>query len=542
MSTTVAPTTTRTFVRLKLSLLRNGLRQSTGRTAAFVASVVLALLLAAGLLLGLVLLRGNAHAAGVVLPLTALLAVGWAVMPLFFSSGDETLDPTRLVMLPLRPAPLVRALLTASLVGIGPVFTVTLALGVVLSLAHGVAGVVAAVVALPLVVLVCVALARTVAAANVRLLTSRKGRDLALLSGLVIAVGVQFVNLGVQKLAQSGGLDVLEPVGDVLRWVPPASAVGAVGSASEGAYGAAVAQLVLTIALLAVLLRWWQRLLVRLMTSPDGSTVQTAGPGRAEDAGKDGSARRGSALSRLLPAGRTGAVMVRTLRYAWRDPKTKVGWASSLGVGILVPVVMSVQGRGSPYQACWAAGLLGLQMYNQFGQDYSGFWLVASTISSPRDAAAELRGRMLSIALFGVPYVVVVTVVATGLLGDWGMLPEVLGLALTLLGTLVATGAYTSMRFPYSIPQDNGYKNVAPGQVSLAYLSIFGGMLIGAVLSAPVLGLTIGLHLAGPHELLWLVLPVGVAYGLALPVLAQRLVAPRVVGRLPEILAAVSKG
>jgi ABC-2 type transport system permease protein len=35
---------------------------------------------------------------------------------------------------------------------------------------------------------------------------------------------------------------------------------------------------------------------------------------------------------------------------------------------------------------------------------------------------------------------------------------------------------------------------------------------------------------------------VGVAYGLALPVLAQRLVAPRVVARLPEILAAVSKG
>jgi ABC-2 type transport system permease protein len=234
--------------------------------------------------------------------------------------------------------------------------------------------------------------------------------------------------------------------------------------------------------------------------------------------------------------------MQRTLRYAWRDPKTKVGWASALGVGVLVPVVMSVQGQGSPYQACWAAGLLGLQMYNQFGQDYSGFWLVASTISSPRDAAAELRGRMLSIALVGMPYVVVVTVLATGLLGDWGMLPEALGLALTLLGSLVATGAWTSTRFPYSIPQDNGYKNVAPGQGSLAYLSIFGGMLIGAVLSSPVLALTIGLHLGGLHGLLWLVLPVGVAYGLALPVLAQRLVAPRVVARLPEILAAVSKG
>jgi ABC-2 type transport system permease protein len=132
VSSAVAPTTTRTFVRLKLALLRNGLRRSTGRTAAFVTSAVLALLLAAGQLLGLILLRGNAHAAGIALPLAALLVLGWAVMPLFFSSGDETLDPTRLVMLPLRPASLVRALLTASLVGIGPLFTVTLALGVVL--------------------------------------------------------------------------------------------------------------------------------------------------------------------------------------------------------------------------------------------------------------------------------------------------------------------------------------------------------------------------------------------------------------------------
>jgi ABC-2 type transport system permease protein len=544
LSTAVAPTTTRTFVRLKLSLLRNGLRQSTGRTAAYVTSIVLALLLAAGQLLGLFLLRGNAHAEGVVLPLAALLALGWAVMPLFFPSGDETLDPTRLVMLPLRPARLVRALLTASLVGIGPLFTVALALGVVVALAHGAAGVVAAVVALPLLVLVCVALARTVAAANVRLLSSRKGRDLALLSGLVIAVGLQFVNLGVQKLSQPGGLDVLEPAADVLRWVPPASAVGAVGSASEGAYGVAVAQLALTAVLLAVLLRWWQRLLVRLMTSPDSSTVQAAtGPGGAKGAAKGRAATRsGGGLAALLPAGRTGAVMLRTLRYAWRDPKTKVGWASSLGVGVLLPVVMSVQGQGSPYQACWAAGLLGLQMYNQFGQDYSGFWLVASTISSRQDAATELRGRMLSIGLVGVPYVVAVTVVATALLGEWAVLPETLGLALTLLGALIATGAFTSMRFPYSIPQDNGYKNVAPGQGSLAYLSIFGGMVIGAALSAPVLGLLIWLHVADLHGLLWLVLPVGLGYGLALPLLAQRLVAPRIVARLPEILAAVSKG
>ncbi|MCT2592666.1 transporter [Streptomyces sp. N2-109] len=535
------------FVRIKLSLLRNGLHQSTTRTAAFVTSIVLALLVAALQLLGLVLLRGHEHAEDVVLPLTALLALGWAVMPLFFPGGDETLDPTRLVMLPLRPRPLVTALLVASLVGIGPVFTLTLLLGAVIAVAHGWAGAAVAVLALPVALLLCVALARAVATANVRLLTSRKGRDLALLSGLIIAVGAQLFNLGFQKLSEPDGLSLLEPATEVLRWVPPAAAVGAVRAAGDGSYALALAQLALCGVALAGTLWWWRRSMERLMISPDSSTLQAAEPQRAGaggdgvTGGSTGRASGARGLAALLPAGRTGAVALRSLRYAWRDPKTKVGWGASLGVGILLPVVFAVQGNGSVYNVCWAAGMLGLQMYNQFGQDSSGFWMVASTVSSARDAASELRGRLLAIAVVGVPYVVAVSLLSALLMDDWATLPEVLGLALALLGALLATGVVSSAYFAYSIPQDSG-KNVAPGQGSLAYLSIFGGMLVGVVLGAPLLAATIWMHLSGAHDALWLILPAGLAYGAGLCGLALRLMAPRVADRLPEILTAVSRG
>ena len=50
-------------------------------------------------------------------------------MPLFFFGGDDTLDPTRLAMLPLRPRPLITALLTSSLVGVGPLFTLLVGAG-----------------------------------------------------------------------------------------------------------------------------------------------------------------------------------------------------------------------------------------------------------------------------------------------------------------------------------------------------------------------------------------------------------------------------
>lgn len=531
-----APTTglTPIFVRLKLTLLRNGLRQSSGRKAVFITSLVFTLLLAAGQALGLVLLRGNEHAGTVVVLLTGVVALGWAVLPLFFPSGDDTLDPTRLVMLPLRPEPLIRALLVSSMIGIGPLFTLCLVVGSVIASAHGAAGLVFAVCAVPLTMLLCVALSRAVATANVRLLNSRKGRDLAVLSGLVIAVGIQFVNFGAQRLGQAGGLSALEPAGDVVRWLPGASAVASVDAASDGAYGVAVAQLLISVAALAALMWMWRRTLVRLMTSPDGSTLAAAGPAR-EESGRGG-------LSALLPEGRTATVMQRSLRYVARDPKTKAAWVTALAVGAIVPLLNAVQGTGSVYFACFAAGMLGMQMYNQFGQDTSAFWMVALTISSPRDAYVELRARALVLLLLTLPFTLIVCAVTAAVIGDWQALPGALGLSFALLGSMLATGAVASALFPYSIPQEGAFKNVAPGQGGLAWISILGGMVAAALLAAPVIVPTIWMHVAGHHDALWLLVPGGLAYGALVGWAGLRIAARRTAARLPEILAAVSKG
>ncbi|MEV7655098.1 transporter [Streptomyces anulatus] len=531
-----APTTglTPVFVSLKLTLLRNGLRQSSGRRAAFIASLVVTLLLAAGQVLGLVLLRGNENAGTVVVLLTGVVALGWAVLPLFFPSGDDTLDPTRLVMLPLRPEPLIRALLVSSMIGIGPLFTLCLVVGSVLALAHGVAGIVFAVLAVPLTMLLCVALSRAVATANVRLLNSRKGRDLAVLSGLVIAVGIQFVNFGAQRLGQAGGLSTLDPAADVVRWLPGASAVASVDAASDGSYGAAVAQLLITVAALAALMWMWQRSLVRLMTSPDGSTLAAAEPAR-EESGRGG-------LSALLPEGRTATVMQRSLRYVARDPKTKAAWVTALAVGAIVPLLNAVQGTGSVYFACFAAGMLGMQMYNQFGQDTSAFWMVALTISSPRDAYVELRARAFVLLLLTLPFTLIVCAVTAAVIGDWRPLPGALGLSFALLGSMLATGAVASALFPYSIPQEGAFKNVVPGQGGLAWISILGGTLAAALLAAPVIVPTIWMHVTDRHDALWFLVPGGLVYGALVGWAGLRIAARRTAARLPEILAAVSKG
>ncbi|MFF9052640.1 transporter [Streptomyces erythrochromogenes] len=523
------------FLRIKLSLLRNGLKGSSKRKAAYFSTLAFALAVGFFMTLGLGLLHGNAHAGTVVVLLAAVLALGWAFMPLFFPTGDETPDPSRLVMLPLRPRPLVRALLVSSLVGIGPLFTLCLAIGSVIAVARGAAGAVAAVVAVPLLLLGCVTLARAVATANVRLLTSRKGRDLALLSGLVIAVGAQLANFASQSLFEAGGLSKLEPAVAVVQWLPPATAVGMVDSVSEGAYGRAAAQLVLTVAAVAALLWSWERSLTKLMVTPDGSTIAASGPVK----GRDGA---GGGFWSLMPGGRTGASMQRSLRYLVRDPKTKSATVTALAIGAIVPVFNALQGTGSVYLGCFGAGMLGVQMYNQFGQDTSAFWMVAQTISNTRDAYVELRARAAALALVTVPYTVLVTAVTAVLLDDWQGFAAGVGVALALLGAMLCTGALASARFPYSIPTDGAFKNVAPGQGGLAWGGIAAGMLVSALVCAPVIALAIWLNMAEHRDTSWVVLPIGVAWGWLAAWAGLRLAAPTVSRKLPEILLAVSKG
>ncbi|WP_405447941.1 transporter [Streptomyces erythrochromogenes] len=529
------PALTPLFLRIKLSLLRNGLKGSSKRKAAYFSTLAFALVVGFFMTLGLGLLHGNARAGTVVVLLAAILALGWAFMPLFFPTGDETLDPSRLVMLPLRPRPLVRALLVSSLVGIGPLFTLCLAIGSVIAVARGAAGAVAAVVAVPLLLLGCVTLARAVATANVRLLTSRKGRDLALLSGLVIAVGAQLANFASQSLFEAGGLSKLEPAEAVLQWVPPATAVGMVDSVSEGAYGRAAAQLVLSVAAVAALLWSWERSLTKLMVTPDGSTI--AASGKVKDRGV-----AGGGFWSLMPGGRTGASMQRSLRYLVRDPKTKSATVTALAIGAIVPVFNALQGTGSVYLGCFGAGMLGVQMYNQFGQDTSAFWMVAQTISSTRDAYVELRARAAALALVTVPYTVLVTAVTAALVDDWQGFAAGVGVALALLGSMLCTGALASARFPYSIPTDGAFKNVAPGQGGLAWGGIAAGMLVSALVCAPVIALAIWLNTAEHRDMSWVVLPIGVAWGWLAAWAGLRLAAPTVSRKLPEILLAVSKG
>ncbi|MFJ2776065.1 MULTISPECIES: transporter [unclassified Kitasatospora] len=519
----------RALVSLKLRLLRNGLRRSPGRAAVYIIGAVLGLLLSALIALGMVLLNGHRGAGDAGVMLVGALAIGWAALPLFLFASDESADPTRLTMLPLRPGPLLRGSVLAALIGPGPLVSLVLVTGAALSGANGAASAVAAVVGVPLAVVSLVTLSRSVAAGNARLLSSRRGKDFAIFGGLLFALLIQIANIGSQSVfGKTGehGLDLspLASIASVLRWVPPVGAVDAARTAGEGRYGLAVLQLASTAVLLALLLRWWRGSLQQLMVTADASTLEVA---------------RGVRASRgwgFLPEGRTGAVMQRHLRYAWREPRAKAAVFTSIGMALVLCVLSVIQGWSSVYLVAMAGMFLGLQMLNLFGMDGSAFWMVAATLRTPADARDELRGRAYAVLSYALPVTVLLAVALAAVTGDWAGLAPALGLALALLGCGIALGSVLSVLAPYTMPADsNPMRNAAPGQGGLVMLNSFGSVFGATLLCLPVTGyLGWALITDGPA---WPVLLLGPLYGALVAVLGIRLAAGRLLERGPEILA-----
>ncbi|GHF48043.1 transporter [Kitasatospora xanthocidica] len=535
--TAAAPTTVpdgrtvvRALVALKLRLLRNGLRRSRGRAAVYIVGGVLGLVVAGFIALGMAMLNGRYEGSGNTgVMLLGVLTLGWAALPLFLFSSDESADPTRLTMLPLRPGPLLRGSLLASLIGPGPLISLVLVTAAVLSGAAGGASAATAVIAVPLALLCLVTLSRAVAAGNARMLSSRRGKDFAIFGGLAFALLVQVANVGSQSVfgrqqGQDIDLSPLKPIAAVLRRIPPISAADAPRSVGAGEYGAALLQLAAAAVLLALLLRWWRGSLQELMVTADSSTLEVA---------------RGVRSSRgwgFLPAGRTGAVMQRHLRYAWREPRAKAALFTSIGMTVVICVLSMVQGWASVYLLAMTGMFLGLQMLNLFGMDGSAFWMVAATLRTPADARDELRGRAYAVLLYAVPVTVLLGLVLAAVTGRWGELPSALGLAFALLGCGVALGSVFSVLVPYTMPADsNPMRNAAPGQGGLIMLNSFGSMVGVALLALPVGGyLGWALLSDGPS---WPVLLIGPLYGALVAVLGVRTAATRLLERTPEILA-----
>ncbi|MGH2720739.1 MAG: ABC transporter permease, partial [Actinomycetota bacterium] len=196
----------RYFVRLKLRLILNALRSGRGAVG-LVVGLLLAVPLAIGGF-GIFAFAARdevAWAREIAVVGFTLLFLGWILLPVIGFGSDETLDPSRLALLPLTRRRLVAGLTAASCVGIPPLATLAVLAGTLPGYGRGAGtAVVAAAVAVEL--LLCVVASRAVVTALSRRLRSRKGRDTILVGVTLLALSLQAISFmqGTQPTALSG--------------------------------------------------------------------------------------------------------------------------------------------------------------------------------------------------------------------------------------------------------------------------------------------------------------------------------------------------
>ncbi len=488
----------------------------------------------AGVIAGLIALRWGSLTltADITVTAYAALTLGWLLMSLLVFGVDETVDPARFALLPVRARELLPGLLVCGLVGVPGAATVLISLGLIVTWARSVPLTLAAVIAAGLGLVTCVLLSRVATSGFAAFLASRRFRDLALIALALVGAGFGVAGNLIGTLIgpeASRFREGLAAIATIAGWTPFGWAWAIPADVARGDWLVAVVHLVLAAGLVVGGWSAWGHLLAVRLTSPieGGSSSAKVTNRRAAVSG-----------FRATPA---GGVAVRDLKYWRRDPRYLAGIAGFLVAPVIIIVTQLANPYGSPLVAALAPVLLGLvagaTMAQDLSYDGSSVWLHVTTGLRGAD---DRWGRIVSSAVIYLPLVLVVVLMTSAATGRWDLLPVVAGLTVTLTLTGLGAGALVGTLWQWPAPPPGASPFQKGNSGGLPALASYGVTLVGTLLGAlPAIGLALGSIAAS--WLAWLVLPVGMICG-ALAVWVGVVRGGRILDRRwPEVLGAVSE-
>ncbi|HEY7136222.1 MAG TPA: hypothetical protein VIB48_14260 [Acidimicrobiia bacterium] len=525
------------FARLKLRLLRNGMRSSQ-RAVMLVLAAIVAMWFGALAFSALASLRTDpAEAGDLTVVLFGSVAIGWTLLPVLGYGSDETLDPQRLALLPLSGPQLVVGLLAASAVGIAPVATLLGLSGALVALPHDALEALLVLTGVVGTVVLCLVASRTLVTALSPLLRSRRGRDVIIIAITLLAILPQALRfIGPGHSGSGNTRHQLELAARAVRWTPFALGGTVASEAGRGHLARSFLALVALAALIAVLLVLWHAALRYALTAADTS----ASP-------KHRHRERAESLPlfprffRWLPHDRVGAVAAKDLRYFMRDPRRRAALIGALTVPMVL--FLSTVTSRAPSPASTLLGLLALfpasqLSLNQFGLDGAATW---TYLTSGDDPGKDMTGKNIATAMFVVPFVVLASVAFAVASDGWAYLPLTLGLLPGVLGVLLGVGNVASVVVPYAVAERRNPLASSSGQGCLTALTSLAGLALELVLLVPAAVIVV-IALATLPLAAATVLGVGAAsaYGFVAWWGGRRIATARVAPRLPELLEAVS--
>ncbi|WP_282946821.1 hypothetical protein [Cellulomonas endometrii] len=512
------------LVRLKLTLLRNGLRRSVWKLIGLLLGLAYVLFLLALATAGLALLgaqRDPELSRTVVVLAGTLLVAGWWLLPLVAFGVDSTLDPERFRLFPMRRRSMLTGLALAGLVGVPGLATTLLGAGSALAWTWDLAAAVAALVGAVLGVALCVVGSRAVTTLLAPLVSGRRFREVAAVLAIVPLMLAGPILLGVTA-GLSAVADVLPRVAVVAGWTPVGAPWALAADVADGAWLAAAGKVAICLAALAVLVAVWDRALSAALVRPEGG----------------GRVARGHGLGFFdrVPATPTGAVVARCLTYWLRDSR----YAAAVAVVPVLVLLLWFLGRGGDVvlgAGVLVAFVMGWSLSADVAYDDTAFW---THVAAPVDGRVDRAGRAVAGLVVGGVVVLATDVLVLGVADRWDATLPVLGMSLGVLGAGVGASSVYSARVVYPVPKPGENPFSTPQGTSFAVMVTQSvGMLVLLALCLPTVGLGIAALVTGHAVLDVLTLAVGLGVGAAAVVVGVRLGARVYDRRAPELLQTI---
>jgi ABC-2 type transport system permease protein len=514
------------FVRMKIRLLRNGFRGAGWRVALTILGVFAGVWFAfVGF--GLFSLSGLFSVpTGYTIAVLggAGLVVGWTVLPLVMFGVDETLDPTRFALLPIRLSVLVRGLYTAAFAGIPAIATLAASQGLVLGAAArgGAGAAVAAFAGTLLGVALCVAASRAVTTAMATALRTRRARDAAIGILALIGTGLGPLQIAGLSIVDRIGADRLYAAARIVAWTPLGAPYAIGPDVASGRWPAALAHAAIAVAAVALLLWWWAAALPGAMVGGTDNARPRSAAGRASGLVP--------AVVRTVAEPRFAALVSRELRYWWRDPRRRSSLVSLVMVAIALPVALSFLDQNQfplPWLLVFAGSMTGTVLANQFGFDGSA---LAANLLAGIPGRTEMTARIAAVTAVVLPPLLAVTAGVGAFTGD-ARVATAIGTGLAAFGASAGLSTILSVLVPYALPESNNPFALSTGTGGLRGFVAFAPLIAGGGIATPLVFLAV----PGP-----LALVVGLATGTALLAAGILIGGGLLDDRAPEVLAMVS--
>lgn len=520
------------LISLRWALFANGFKRSPWQLVGVIIGGLYALgmLVMAGV--GLAFLGANSPqvAGSIAVVASALVILGWAIIPVFFTGMDGSMDPQRFALLPMPSRTLAVGLLLAGFIGVPGLATLlflmltslaylSAPLALVLSLLGGVAGAFLA----QLVARLGVSIAGTMA-------TRRGVREVA---SVLLFIPIFFVGPaigGVARNAEAAG-ELLSSVAEWARFTPFGAFAGLAYSLGRGEYLALLLGLLVGLASVALAAWGYVRFLRLAIVSPPRI--------------KSAAAVKGLGWIGRFPATPWGAVAGRAMTYWLKDPR----YAASLAIVPLLVILyvfvipsMNSDSGGESVNFALVLGpligaLLGFSISADISYDSTAF---SSHVLAGVSGASDRLGRVVALMVFGVPLTLVAVFTPVAVSGDWEQLPSGLGAGLGALLTSAGLASVSSARWTYSVPLpgESPFKT-PPGtgmRMALTQSALFLAIL---VFCAPTLGFYIAALVTGDPLWSWVTLVVGLVLGAVLVIVGIRVGGRWMERRMPELMQAV---